>query len=194
MESKICAACKKEFTRKGKDIKFCSFICYASSRRKLEIINCATCSKQFKQREKNSKYCSLKCRDKNKSEIRKCLVCKCSFKVTIGIINRGRNAGKFCSQKCYTIFSKGKNNPNWRGGDTFNKCKKHWQMIKLKASVRERDNYTCQKCGANGENVVLDTHHIIPYRITKDNSLTNLVTLCHRCHMKEAKNELKYYK
>jgi len=66
-----------------------------------------------------------------------------------------------------------------------------WQTIRKQ--VYKRDRYTCQICGirfrdhkGNGMNA----HHIIPYRINKDNSLENLITLCNSCHRKE---EVKYY-
>ena len=37
----------------------------------------------------------------------------------------------------------------------------------------------------------IQCHHIVPYRITQDNSIGNLITLCRSCHIKE---EWKYYR
>jgi len=37
----------------------------------------------------------------------------------------------------------------------------------------------------------IQCHHIVPYRVTKDNTEPNLITLCTSCHKKE---ETKYYK
>ena len=52
--------------------------------------------------------------------------------------------------------------------------------------IRKRDK-VCQHCGMtprkNGR--ALDVHHTIPYRISKDNSPDNLITLCRSCHSKE---------
>ena len=49
----------------------------------------------------------------------------------------------------------------------------------------ERDNYTCQICGGKEH---IDIHHKdyhSPYiPPSPDNSLRNLVTLCHQCHIK----------
>jgi len=69
----------------------------------------------------------------------------------------------------------------------------NWPLQSQKA--RERDNFTCQMCGVTERELgrQLDVHHIIPFRFFKSsleaNKLSNLITLCHSCHMKlEAKN------
>lgn len=48
----------------------------------------------------------------------------------------------------------------------------------------ERDNYTCQKCGATGEGVTLHAHHILSYARNKivANDIQNVITLCKACH------------
>jgi len=46
----------------------------------------------------------------------------------------------------------------------------------------ERDKFKCQECGIKG--VRLDIHHKIPFLISFNNSLSNLVTSCRSCHMK----------
>lgn len=53
-----------------------------------------------------------------------------------------------------------------------------WEEIRKKAY--ERDSYSCQKCFKRGGS--LHAHHKIPFAESKDNSLTNLVTLCPICH------------
>jgi len=54
---------------------------------------------------------------------------------------------------------------------------KQWAKL-----VKERDNYTCQKCGSTKG--VLEAHHIIP--VSQDPlesmDLDNGVTLCNSCH------------
>ena len=68
-------------------------------------------------------------------------------------------------------------NARYNNGETF---------LKDRKKALERDNYTCQDCGAT-EN--LETHHIdgsgsnVPAR-EMNNDLDNLITLCHKCHMK----------
>lgn len=37
----------------------------------------------------------------------------------------------------------------------------------------------------NEKGGTLHAHHIIPFSISKDNSLKNLITLCPSCHIKE---------
>lgn len=48
-----------------------------------------------------------------------------------------------------------------------------------RTSCLQRDNNTCQECGAQDG---LEVHHWEPYRFCFDNSLDNLVTLCAKCH------------
>ena len=66
---------------------------------------------------------------------------------------------------------------------------------KIKKMVKERDNFTCVKCGKKETNKEwLQVHHIVPYRLTQDNSLDNLVTLCSKCHGKSEPRYLKIKK
>jgi HNH endonuclease len=66
----------------------------------------------------------------------------------------------------------------WRGKD--------WDEIKLR--VRQRDGFMCVECDMPewehlelfGQPLQVD--HIIMYRISHDNSMSNLQTLCVRCH------------
>ncbi|MFC7204706.1 HNH endonuclease [Haloferax namakaokahaiae] len=51
--------------------------------------------------------------------------------------------------------------------------------------VYERDDYVCQNCGAKGgprENVTLHAHHIVPKGKGGSDKMSNLKTLCKRCH------------
>lgn len=52
-----------------------------------------------------------------------------------------------------------------------------WDSIR--ESCYKRDGYKCRGCGSTDK---IDAHHIIPYRLTKDNNLSNLITYCPRCH------------
>lgn len=91
-----------------------------------------------------------------------------------------------------TEFGEGCNHPNWKGGVSSTISRRiatsKWQKIKKK--VFKRDNYTCQICGRTKEETQIHSHHIIPYRISQDDSLENLISLCNRCHTTE---ERKYY-
>lgn len=43
----------------------------------------------------------------------------------------------------------------------------------------ERDGYRCRHCGSNKK---LEVYHVDPFRKTKNNNISNLITLCSRCH------------
>jgi hypothetical protein len=84
---------------------------------------------------------------------------------------------------------------NWKGGistDIQIRVNSYeWKQIRK--VIYQRDNWSCQICGVqykdkNGRG--MHVHHIIPYRVTRDNSNENLITLCTSCHMKE---EYRYY-
>ena len=60
------------------------------------------------------------------------------------------------------------------------------EYTRWKNAVLTRDNYTCQMCGS--ENDVI-THHIIPWRVCKDDDdlrydVDNGICLCPKCHFK----------
>lgn len=82
-----------------------------------------------------------------------------------------------------TRFSKGEKHPNWKGGITpKNKSRvgePRWKIIA--ELVRFRDDYTCIECGKYPS---FQVHHIIPWRLSGDDSFLNLITLCRSCHMK----------
>ncbi len=75
-----------------------------------------------------------------------------------------------------TEFKSGELHPKWKGG-TEKYRGSDWKDQRQK--VLERDKI-CKRCDSK-EN--LDVHHIVPYKLTKDNSLDNLITLCRRCHI-----------
>lgn len=58
-----------------------------------------------------------------------------------------------------------------------------WEAIRY--LVYLRDKFTCQGCGIKG--ISMDIHHKIPFLISRDNSLNNLITLCRACHMRAEK-------
>ena len=55
----------------------------------------------------------------------------------------------------------------------------NWDTIRKR--VYQRDGYRCVMCGKKGK---LHAHHIVPVRISKDNSMNNLVSVCNECHRK----------
>jgi 5-methylcytosine-specific restriction endonuclease McrA len=87
----------------------------------------------------------------------------------------------------------GKNNPGWRGG--INSIMNgrlnlsSWKIIRNK--ILKRDKFSCQVC--HRKNCKLNIHHIIPFRITKNNSFNNLITLCDSCHQIKEHQGQQYF-
>lgn len=113
---------------------------------------------------------------------KQCIICGSDF------IYR-KKSQKHCSRKCFETSHRdnmrGKKNPFYIDGRSKNKCSYRgddWEQIRLE--VYRRDNFTCQLCKKKCKNKEIQAHHITKYRITKDNSMDNLVTLCNVCHAK----------
>lgn len=80
-----------------------------------------------------------------------------------------------------SVAKSGEENPAWRGGVSFLPYSPEWKM-EVKQVILDRDDNTCQLCGASPPDVKLHIHHI---DYTKENcEETNLVCLCHSCHGK----------
>ncbi len=75
----------------------------------------------------------------------------------------------------------GPENPNWRGGADHPKDRRGPGWRTYREQTRRRDGYRCRLCGIGGR---LEVHHIVAYKLTRDNSLGNLITLCQPCHVK----------
>lgn len=85
---------------------------------------------------------------------------------------------------------KKENNPNWRGGISFEHYSDSWTKI-LKFSIKKRDKFICNICGKNKKLVV---HHIDYNK--KNCNPDNLITLCVNCHAKtnfKRDNWIKYF-
>ncbi len=58
--------------------------------------------------------------------------------------------------------------------------------IFVKPFIRQRDNFTCQLCGAPGR----DVDHIIPWYVSHNSMLMNLQLVCHKCNLKTRRPKL----
>jgi hypothetical protein len=62
---------------------------------------------------------------------------------------------------------------------------------KTRFIVLERDNYTCQYCGAYAPDVVLVVDHIIAVALGGSNDLDNLITACETCNQGKSAMDLE---
>lgn len=88
-------------------------------------------------------------------------------------------------------FKKGKENPRYTGFLNKKYKIKQLEWLAIRQLILERDLFKCQFCGKNHHETLLDVHHKIPFKISKDNSKENLITLCRSCHMKIEKATIK---
>ena len=69
-------------------------------------------------------------------------------------------------------------------GETI-KFVKQWQNeTNWKLAIKERDNYTCQRCGAQMHSRQLEAHHKMPvwFMPSREFDLNNGICLCKPCH------------
>lgn len=75
----------------------------------------------------------------------------------------------------------GPTHPQWKGGaKDYHLTSPEWK--KRRKEVYARDQWRCRRCGKHCGAKEIQCHHIIPYRISQDDSMGNLVTLCLACH------------
>jgi endogenous inhibitor of DNA gyrase (YacG/DUF329 family) len=169
--------------------------------------DCKECGKSYllnNYRHKLSNFCSRKCQhiwfSKNfigqkayhwqGGLIKKmCEECGAEYSVKKYRIRNG--TGKFCSRECLgkhkTRVGIGENNPNWRGGLSFEPYPIQWRRS-LRKHIRERDGRICQICKLHESEYdkKLDIHHIDYNKKNLDPA--NLISLCHSCHSKTSGN------
>jgi len=75
----------------------------------------------------------------------------------------------------------GPTHPQWKGGaKDYRLTSPEWK--KRRKEVYARDQWLCRRCGKHCGAKEIQCHHVIPYRISQDDSTGNLVTLCLACH------------
>jgi len=198
--SLTCEFCKRTFERAKSNYKggkaFCNKNCIKAYRETLkEARTCKQCGKEFKvlkctmeKSNSSGNYCCRKCYneyqktlvgEKNKDYKRitvKCPVCGKELKKTPSRLKIYKNA--FCSVKCrgeYQFnYTGGDKNVNWRGGHST--YRGDFESVKRK---HFGGNQFCAICGTTND---INIHHIIPYRLSQDNEVDNLIPLCRSHH------------
>ncbi len=189
-----CVVCNIRFKVSPTDIKrnrkYCSKACQQTKVQK----SCIVCGVKYTVHRCNSssKYCSRKCyanRPSNKIE-RQCKYCGNTFLARLSSYLSGNSlyCSKGCQSNAASVNQRGQNSPFWRGGHTKYRGENWKHQRKL---AYERDGGVCQICHSSPKkgqrkNAV---HHIKPARRFNGdwlsaNDLSNLITLCHKCHPK----------
>lgn len=129
---------------------------------------CALCGKPIRA-STGQTYCSLACRMVHKRTDRKCKTCGKIFQVRKSALQESTNAsGNFCCRQCYEKWLCHTERTTGRGS----------QWKKTRDSAIKRQPF-CALCGTFNN---IQVHHIVPFRLTKDNSKNNLVSLCVKHH------------
>lgn len=159
---RICKQCGKEFEiyasaltgKTNSSGNYCSRKCYNEAQRTFTG-------------EKNNHYSSVTVH---------CANCGKEIKKTPSRLRTYKNA--FCSLKCKSEYHHnyidGDKNCNWKGGYSHYRGE-DFERIKS-------EYFTDKRCAICGTKEKIHIHHIIPYRLTHDNSPRNLIPLCIRHH------------
>lgn len=137
----------------------------------LQCFNCGTdIPDRASQRTKSGeRFCSVACRTAFTSIARTCKHCGSSFSVWRSKISGKTNASaNFCSRPCYEKWLCRTDRVTGRGSQ--------WRRIRKEAIRR---NPFCAICGTRRN---LQVHHIVPFRLSFDNSQENLIPLCRKHH------------
>lgn len=195
--------CSKEYEWKQKVPTGVSIV-GSSSESKCRFVEteCKSCGKKIKirhgdynrsMRERGYITCSVACAViQNGSSVKlTCSECgKEFYRARSGIDPNSKHffCGKKCQKKNIDYILRGENHFRYVNGNTSLTRGKGWTQTRR--IVRERDNFTCQRCGRTENDLgrALDVHHIKPYRMFDDyrdaNKLENLIALCASCHHK----------
>ena len=158
---------------------------------------CEHCAQWFMPRGGGRRYCSRSCAAKVNGKGRPAP--HTSFKPGFTPWNKGKTGeqshvfGRKFPEATKQLFRSrvGPASPGWRGGvSTENElARKRAEYFEWRRAVFERDDYTCQTCGARsaaGKRVRLQADHIKPFALYPDlrYDVSNGRTLCEPCHRK----------
>lgn len=167
----ICKGCGNLFANSNGRL-YCSIECIESKRHVVNIV-CDNCGKTFGRYISNIKgdghmFCSKKCMGeymRAETITSECEYCGKEFTIYKSLLKTNA-AGRYCSRECYWNSMKMQR----KGYCGFRPAKRKYFS---------GTNF-CALCGSTkGINI----HHIIPNRLTQDNSPDNLIPLCNKHHM-----------
>ncbi len=144
-------------------------------------VKCKICQRDFEAKQSRlqkgwAKYCSKYCQYESQ-KVGKILECTtCSKEIYRNNKDQSRSKSKkyFCSKTCQTswrnsVLYSGSDHSNWAGGESSYRSR----------LLRSKRQKICEKC-LNIDVRVLAVHHKDKNR--KNNTLSNLIWLCHNCH------------
>lgn len=137
-------------------------------------MECSGCGASFRRNLSSAarareNYCSLACRRQSQRIGRECMACGKQFHVPRSVLSGRTNASAhFCCRGCYESWLCKPDRVTGRGSQ--------WNKVRREVLVEQP---FCACCGTFKS---LQIHHIVPFRVTHDNALRNLIPLCVRCH------------
>lgn len=198
IQDKLCRKCSTPFHPRKAGRVYCSMDCYLTDVTKHKPQKCARCDREYTPyrgvNSIKSKYCSVKCSSEArfKQVKRTCRQCGEGFLFKPSQANHYKGAGKYCSRDCsYAgIVKETASKPiKDKYGRTKRKADIEWSK-----AVKERDNYTCKRCGVYAESG-LHAHHKATRGAHPElkHDIDNGVTLCNSCHTWVHKNPKQSY-
>lgn len=186
-----CAVCGTPFTRSPSHRKskhgydFCSRACHYKGRG-LGFVKRVVTAPYVYTEESKARMREASSKPKGQRAFHPTVCLKCGKIFDDPNDGRTRKSGMtFCSLKCCNTYRSGESNPAWRGGHS-EYYGPSWRRLRREARVR--DDYTCRRCAkVMKTGRAPDVHHIQPVgsfpNPEEANTLGNLVSLCHPCHM-----------
>lgn len=163
--------------------------CGQDCRRIIKERACPGCNQWFDLdwADPDQKYCSLECYriiQREKQIEKTCPICSKKF-MTSPSEDFLIHCSRICMGQSLSAKMMGEKHPLWMGGTNvaYERGLNSGEWNRLRRKILKRDNHLCQECKKPKKE--LHVHHVIPYRISANNELENLITLCEGCHMKK---------
>jgi hypothetical protein len=107
-------------------------------------------------------------------------------------LDRFRTAFSSAVQRQVSIILYGPTVPTASGPDPLPQLYGPEPPETVKEQIFDRDNYTCQACGATGKRFKLQADHIVPVKFGGGPEINNLQTLCKVCNGLKSVNAINF--